>query len=133
MESQAGRDSRVGTGHLEEMEGAQMNDEPRQSEQERRELAQQHAGEVVEGSGRMVTPRRLGQMVSVRLDPGLVEGLRELASRRGISLSEVLRDAAIRLLEADQVASRTTTSWRIVSPPMVSTSGVTSEDVPAAS
>jgi len=45
------------------MEGAQMSDEAHRSEQERRELAQQHAGEVVEGSGRVVTPRRLGQMV----------------------------------------------------------------------
>jgi hypothetical protein len=133
MESQAGRDSRVGTGHLEEMEGAQMNDEARQNEQERRELAQQHAGEVVEGSGRVVTPRRLGQMVSVRLDPGLVEALRELANRRGISLSDVLRDAAIRLLEAEEAASRTTTSWRIVSQPMVPTPGITSENASAAS
>jgi Arc/MetJ-type ribon-helix-helix transcriptional regulator len=115
------------------MEGARMNDEARQSEQERRELAQQHAGEVVEGSGRVVTPRRLGQMVSVRLDPGLVDALRELANRGGVTLSDVLRDAATRLLEADQAASRTTTSWRIVSQPMVSTSGVTSENASAAS
>jgi hypothetical protein len=133
MESQAGRNSGVGAGHLEAMEGAQVNDEARQSEQERRNLAQQHAGEVVEGSGRVVTPRRLGQMVSVRLDPGLAEELRELANRRGITVSEALREAAIRLLEADQAASRTTSSWRIVSKPMVPTAGVASEDVSAAS
>jgi predicted DNA-binding ribbon-helix-helix protein len=114
------------------MEGAQMNDETRRSEQERRELAQQHAGEVVEGSGRVVAPRRLGQMVSVRLEPGLAEALRELANRRGISVSEALREAAIRLLEADQAASRTTSSWRIVSGPMVPTSGATSENVSVA-
>jgi hypothetical protein len=115
------------------MEGAQMNDEVRRSERERRELAQQHAGEVVEGSGRVVPPRRLGQMVSVRLEPGLLEALRELASRRGISLSEALREAAIQLLEADQAASRSTFSWRIVSEPMVPTPGVTSRNVSAAS
>ncbi len=64
-----------------------MSDEARRSEQERRELAQQHAGEIVEGSARVVTPRRLGQMVSLRLEPGLAEALRKLAERRGISLS----------------------------------------------
>ena len=122
----------MGAGHLEAMEGAQMSDETRRSEQERRELAQQHAGEVVEGSGRVVTPRRMGQMVSVRLEPGLAEALREFANRRGSSVSEALREAAIRLLEADQAASRTTSSWRIVTDPMVPTSGVSSENVSAA-
>jgi hypothetical protein len=115
------------------MEGAQMNDEARRSEQERRQLAQQHAGEVVEGSGRVAAPRRLGQMVSVRLEPGLAEALRELANRRGISVSEALREAAIRLLEADQVASRTTSSWHVVSDPMVPTAGVSSKNVSATS
>jgi hypothetical protein len=109
-----------------------MNEEARQSEQERRELAQQHAGEVVEGSGRVVAPRRLGQMVSVRLEPALAESLRELANRRGTSVSEALREAAIRLLEADQAASRTTSSWRIVSDPMVPSPGVTSKNISAA-
>jgi predicted DNA-binding ribbon-helix-helix protein len=131
MEGQAGRDSRVGAGHLEEVEGAQMNEEARRSEQQRRELAQEHAGEVVEGSGRVAAPRRLGQMVSVRLEPALAESLRELATRRGISVSEALREAAIRLLEADQAASRTTSSWRIVSDPMVPTPGVTSKNISA--
>jgi predicted DNA-binding ribbon-helix-helix protein len=115
------------------MEGTQMNDEARRSEQERREQAQQHAGEVVEGSGRVVPPRRLGQMVSVRLEPGLVEALRELANRRGISVSEALREAAIRLLEADQADSKATSSWHIVSVPTVPTSGTTSKNVSAAS
>jgi hypothetical protein len=114
------------------MEGAQMSDEARRSEQERRELAQEHAGEVVEGSGRAVAPRRLGQMVSVRLEPGLVEALRELARRRGISLSEALREASIRLLEADEATSRTvSSSWQIVSVPTVTTSSTTSKDVSA--
>jgi len=132
MEVEASRDSGVGAGHLEEMEGAQMSDEARRSEQERRDLAQEHAGEVVEGSGRAVAPRRLGQMVSVRLEPGLVEALRELARRRGISLSEALREASIRLLEADEATSRTvSSSWQIVSVPTVTTSSTTSKDVSA--
>jgi Ribbon-helix-helix protein, copG family len=115
------------------MEGAQMNDEARRSEQERRELAQQHAGEVVEGSGRVVVPRRLGQMVSVRLEPGLAEALRELANRRGISVSEALREAAIRLLEDDAAASKTTVSWQVVSVPAVPIPATTGKNVSAAS
>jgi predicted DNA-binding ribbon-helix-helix protein len=112
------------------MEGAQMNDEARRSEQERRQLAQQHAGEVVEGSGRVAAPRRLGQMVSLRLEPSVAEALRELANRRGISLSELLREAAIRLFEAEQATSHTTF---VVSSPQVPTSTATSENVSAAS
>jgi Ribbon-helix-helix protein, copG family len=115
------------------MEGAQMNEEARRSEQERRELAQQHAGEVVEGSGRVVVPRRLGQMVSVRLEPGLAEALRELANRRGISVSEALREAAIRLLEDDAAASKATVSWQVVSVPTVPIPATTSKNVSAAS
>jgi hypothetical protein len=115
------------------MEGAQMNDEARRSEQERRELAQQHAGEVVEGSGRVVAPRRLGQMVSVRLEPGLAEALRELAHRRGVSVSEALREAAIRLLEADAAASKATVSWQVVSVPTVPAPSATSKNSSAAS
>jgi Ribbon-helix-helix protein, copG family len=114
------------------MEGAQMSDEARRSEQERRELAQQHAGEVVEGSGRVVAPRRLGQMVSVRLELGLAEALRELANRRGISVSEALREAAIRLLEADVAASQPTSSWHVVSVPTISDPSSTSKNIPAA-
>jgi hypothetical protein len=115
------------------MEGAQMNDEAHRSEQERRELAQQHAGEVIEGSGRVVAPRRMGQMVSLRLEPALAEALRELANRREISVSELLREAAIQLLEADQTAAKTSFSWRIISVPTIPTSGTTSKNVSAAS
>ena len=110
-----------------------MNDEPRRSEQERRQEAHQHAGDVVAGSGRAVAPRRLGQMISVRLDPGLVQALRDLANRRGITVSEALREAAVLLLEANEVASKTTVSWQVVSVPTVPSSGATKKDVSAAS
>lgn len=107
-----------------------MSDKARRSEQERRGLAQQHAGEVVEGSGRVVTPRRLGEMISLRLEPALAEALRELADRQGVSLSELLREAAVRLVEAGQVTSRTTF---VVSVPEVPTSTTTSRNVSVAS
>ena len=53
---------------------------------------------LVEGSGRQGEPRRLDQMVSARLDPELVATLRDFAARHGISLSDVLREAAVQLL-----------------------------------
>jgi predicted DNA-binding ribbon-helix-helix protein len=67
----------------------------------RRELAQQHAGEVVEGSGRAVEPRRLGQMLSVRLEPQLAEALRRVADRRVTTVSDLLRDAVIEVVAAE--------------------------------
>jgi hypothetical protein len=67
----------------------------------RRELAQQHADEVVEGSGRISEPRRLGQMLSVRLEPQLAAALREVAERRGNTVSELLRNAAIELIAVE--------------------------------
>jgi hypothetical protein len=71
----------------------------RASEKERRRLAQDHRGEVVEGSGEVIEPRRLDQMLSVRLDPDLVVGLRELAASTGASVSDLLRQGALLVLQ----------------------------------
>ncbi len=57
---------------------------------------------LVEGSGERGEPRRLDQMVSARLDPMLVATLRKLAKRRGVSLSDVLREAALLLLRYEE-------------------------------
>ena len=94
-----------------------MNDERSRSEAERRELAQQHAGEVVEGSGKAVAPKRLDQMISLRLEPELAAALRELANRRGVSVSELLRDGAIRLLKAERAATGSSFTWDVISVP----------------
>jgi hypothetical protein len=94
-----------------------MSDEHQRSERERRELAQQHAGEVVEGSGRAIAPRRLDQMISLRLEPELAAALRELANQRGVSVSELLREGAIYLLEADRASTGPSFTWKIVSVP----------------
>lgn len=53
---------------------------------------------LIEGSGRRGEARRLDQMISARLDPPLVAALRALAKQRGVSLSDVLREAALQLL-----------------------------------
>ena len=89
----------------------------RRTEGERREVAQQHAGEVVEGSGRAVASRRLDQMISLRLEPELAAALRELANHRGVSVSELLREGAIRLLDADRTATGSFFTWEVVSVP----------------
>jgi hypothetical protein len=94
-----------------------MSDEHRRSERERREFAQQHAGEIVEGSGKAVAPKRLDQMISLRLEPELAAALRELANRRGVSVSELLREGAIRLLEADRTSTGPSFTWDIISVP----------------
>lgn len=94
-----------------------MNEGPHRSERERRELAQEHAGQIVPGSGRAVTPRKLGHMVSLRLEPELAEALRKLAARRDVSVSELLREGALRLLAEEEGSEASTFTWRIVSVP----------------
>jgi Ribbon-helix-helix protein, copG family len=94
-----------------------MSEEHRRNERERRDLAQQHAGEVVEGSGTVVAPRRLDQMISLRLEPELASALRELANRRDVTVSELLREGAICLLEDDRASTAASFTWHITSLP----------------
>jgi hypothetical protein len=117
MESQIHWDQRVGAGRGAQVEGTAMSDERSRSESERRELAQQHAGEVVEDSGKAVAPKRLDQMISLRLEPELAAALRELANRRGVSVSELLREGAIRLLKAERAATDPSFTWDVISVP----------------
>lgn len=63
---------------------------------------------LVEGSGRLGEPRRLDQMISARLDPALVSDLRKYAEQRGMSLSDVLREAAVQLLQQEQAENTIT-------------------------
>ena len=57
---------------------------------------------LIEGSGRRGETRRLDQMISARLDPVLVAALKDLAAKRGVSLSDVLREAALLLLHREE-------------------------------
>lgn len=60
---------------------------------------------LVEGSGRRGASRRLDQMISARLDPALVAALKQLAEARGMSFSDVIREAAILLLAREEQKS----------------------------
>jgi predicted transcriptional regulator len=85
--------------------------ERRMDERQRRALADEHRGEVVDGSGVQVEPRRLDQMVSVRLDPAVLRELRTIAVSRNTSLSAILRDAVVQYAaHADQL---TELRWRL--------------------
>jgi hypothetical protein len=44
-------------------------------------------------------------MISARLDPTLVAALRQLAAKRGISLSDALREGALLLLAREEAAN----------------------------
>ena len=57
---------------------------------------------LIEGSGRRGEARRLDQMISARLDPVLVVALKDLAAKRGASLSDLLREAALLPLSREE-------------------------------
>ncbi len=64
------------------------------SEQERRELAFQHRGELSAEPAEVVEPRRVAQMVSLRLDGEILATLRDIATERRVSVSDLLREGA---------------------------------------
>lgn len=83
-----------------------MMDDRAKSEKERRERAYAHRSEVVKGGAEVIEPRKLGQMVSLRLDGEVLSALRELANQRGSTVSDLLREGAA-LVIARNVASAT--------------------------
>jgi predicted HicB family RNase H-like nuclease len=82
------------------MAGEPMTEGQRASEQERRNAAQAAAGSGVEPGAHEVPARRISQMMSVRMEPELIRGLRRVAASKGMSVSDLLRDAAVQLVEA---------------------------------
>ncbi len=89
-----------------------MAKDARRNEKELRDQLDRNADNViVEGSGQAVAPRRLGHMVSLRLEPELAAALRELAERRGTSVSELLRAGASLLLDDEQASARSVYSY----------------------
>ena len=75
-----------------------MVNERREDEKRRREAAQAITAEVEEG-GYEVAGRSIKQMVSVRLEAQLLKELRELAEQQDVSVSDLLRQAAVELVE----------------------------------
>src|SRR5215208_908095 len=93
--------------------GATMSEERRNSEIARRERAQAHAGEVVPGSGKRGKPRRMAQMVSVRLDGELVSMLRTIAEQQDVTVSDLLREGAEQVVQKTNAAARPRISYTI--------------------
>ena len=71
---------------------------------------------LIEGSARRGAPRRLDQMISARLDPALVAALKRLAEQRGVSLSDVVREAALLLLAREEPKNVITFSVEMTNP-----------------
>ncbi len=90
-----------------------MSEERRKSEIARRERAQAHAGEVVSGSGKRGKPRRMAQMVSVRLDGELISMLRTIAEQRGVTVSDLLREGAEQVVQKTYAVTRPRVSYTI--------------------
>ena len=91
----------------------EMSEERRKSEIARRERAQAHAGEVVSGSGKRGKPRRMAQMVSVRLDGELISMLRTIAEQRGVTVSDLLREGAQLILENAYASAQPSANFKI--------------------
>lgn len=74
-----------------------------EDEKRRREAAQASVSEVEPG-GKEIEGRSLKQMVSVRLEAQLLGELRTLATERGASISDLLREAAVDLVARSRPA-----------------------------
>jgi len=90
-----------------------MSEEQRENEEIRQEKAEAGAGKVVPGSGRRGKPRRMAQMVSVRLDGELIGKLRIVAEQRNATLSDLLREGAELIVEDAYVRAQPRTSFTI--------------------
>jgi hypothetical protein len=92
----------MGSRDKHDLERETMSNTDRDREKELRNAAHAETGEVVvAGSGRSVEPREIKQMLSVRLEPELIAALRRLATNRGQSTSDLVREALVRLTEAE--------------------------------
>lgn len=68
------------------------------SEFERREEALSSKGGEVSGEPREIVGRDLRQMLSVRIESDLIAELRLVANKRGLKVSDLLREAAARIV-----------------------------------
>ena len=73
-----------------------MDKDQAADERRRREAAQAGTAEVL--SGRAVQARSLSQIISLRLEPQLLRDLRLIAEQQRVSVSDVIRQAAVDLI-----------------------------------
>jgi hypothetical protein len=89
------------------MSEEQMSEEQREAEEIRQEKIEAGVGKIIPGAGRRGTSRRMDQMVSVRLDGDLIARLKTVARRRGLTLSELVREGAELVAREPQPAETT--------------------------
>ena len=84
-----------------------MSEKQREAEEIRQEKLEAGVGKIIPGAGRRGTPRRMDQIVSVRLDGDLIARLKTVARRRGLTLSELVREGAELVAREPQPAETT--------------------------
>ncbi len=90
-----------------------MSEEQHDNEEIRQEKAEDGAGKVVPGSGRRGKPRRMAQMISVRLDGELIGKLRIVAKERNATLSDLLREGAELIVQDAYASAQAQTNFTI--------------------
>jgi hypothetical protein len=90
-----------------------MNEENHDEEIRRQAKAEVGAGKVVPGSGRRGKPRRMAQMVSMRLDGELFGKLRVVAKERNVTLSDLLREGAELIIEDEYAGAQPRPNFKI--------------------
>ena len=90
-----------------------MTEEEREAEEVRQEKLEAGVGEIIPGAGRRGTPRRMDQMVSVRLSGDLIARLKIVARRRNLTLSELVRKGAEQVVEEPYTATQSQIKFRI--------------------
>jgi hypothetical protein len=90
-----------------------MTQEQHDEEIRQQAKAEVGAGKVVPGSGRRGKPRRMAQMVSVRLDGELIGKLRVVAKERNVTLSDLLREGAELIVEDAYARARPQAAFKI--------------------
>jgi predicted transcriptional regulator len=90
-----------------------MSEELHDEEIRQQAKAEAGAGKVVPGSGRRGKPRRMAQMVSVRLDGELIGKLRIVARKRNVTLSDLLREGAVLIVKDEYARAQPQTNFTI--------------------
>jgi predicted DNA-binding protein len=94
-------------------EEQKMSEEQREAEEIRQEKIEAGVGKIVPGAGRRGTPRRMDQMVSVRLSGDLIARLKIVARQRGTTLSELVREGAELIVEDEYASAQQRVVFRI--------------------